>query len=99
MITAMDGHPPYIGWSPTIPRMVTHQQNDGHPLEGSILQTQNLVLRLNIQNKDQGTAAIDGHQASIGWSLTNQRMVTHQNEESYRLRLLQLDLTHKTKTR
>ena len=28
--------------SQTIPRMVTHQPKDGHPPEGSMLQTQNL---------------------------------------------------------
>ena len=31
-------------WSPTIPRLVTHQPNNGHPPEGSVLQTQNLAL-------------------------------------------------------
>ena len=33
-----------LEWSPNIPRMVTHQPKDGHPTEGSILQTQNLTL-------------------------------------------------------
>ena len=36
-------------WSPTILRMVTHQPKDGHPSEGSALQTWNLVLRPNFQ--------------------------------------------------
>ena len=27
----MDGQPPSQGWSPTIPRMVTHNSKDGHP--------------------------------------------------------------------
>merc|ERR1712081_125658 len=31
-----------LEWSPNIPRMVTHQPKDGHPTEGSILQTRNL---------------------------------------------------------
>ena len=38
------------GWSPTIPRIVTHQPKDGLPLEGSIIKTQNLAIRLNSQN-------------------------------------------------
>ena len=37
------------GWSPTIPRMVTHQPKDGHSPEGSILHTQNLALILRSQ--------------------------------------------------
>ena len=36
---------------PTIHRMVTHQPKDGHPPEGNILQTWNLALRLNSQNR------------------------------------------------
>ena len=36
--------------SPSIPRMVTHQPKDGHPPEGSILQTRNLALKLKSQN-------------------------------------------------
>ena len=39
-----------LGWSPTIPRLVTNQPKDGHPPEGSMLQTQNLTLRLKSQN-------------------------------------------------
>ena len=31
--------------------MVTHQHKDGHPPEGYILQTRNLTLRLNSQNR------------------------------------------------
>ena len=38
------------GWSPTIPGMVTNQPKDSHPPEGSILQTQHLAFRLNLQN-------------------------------------------------
>ena len=37
--------------SPTILRMVTHQPKDGLPTEGCILQTTNLALRLNSQNR------------------------------------------------
>ena len=37
--------------SPTILRMATHQTKDGHPPEGCILQTRNLALRLNSQNR------------------------------------------------
>ena len=38
------------GWSPTIPRMVTHQPKIGHPPEGNMLHTLNLALRLKAQN-------------------------------------------------
>ena len=70
----------YQGWSPTIPRMVTHQPKDGHPPEGSMLQTLNLALRLISQNYDQVTTARNGHLPSFGWSPTNQRMVNLQKE-------------------
>ena len=39
---------------------------------------------------------MDGHPPYLGWSPTNQRMVTHLKEVYYRLRILNLDLTHKT---
>ena len=42
---------------------------------------------------------MDGHLPSTGWSPTNPRMVTHQKEVKYRLRIRHLDLTHKPKTR
>ena len=42
----------FQGWSPTIPRMVTHQPNDGHPTEGSVLQTWYLALKLKLKTKD-----------------------------------------------
>ena len=86
-------------WSPTIPRMVTHQPKDGHPPEGSILQTRNLALRLNSQNKDQVTTAMDGHLPFLGWSPANPRMVTHRNEVDYRCGIWDIHLTHKTKTK
>ena len=35
--TSMDGHLPSLGWSPTNPRMVTHQPKDGHPPEEGIV--------------------------------------------------------------
>ena len=38
------------GWYPAIPMIVTHHPKDGHPPEGSMLQTRNLALRLNSQN-------------------------------------------------
>ena len=86
-------------WSPTIPRMVTPQPKDGHSLTGSIIQTRNLALRLNSQDKDQVTTARNGHLSSRVWSPTNLRMVTHQKEVYYRLGIWHLDLTHKTMTR
>ena len=42
---------------------------------------------------------MDGHLPSLGWSLTNQRMVTYQKEVYYRLGIWHLDFTHKTKTK
>ena len=73
----MDGHLLFQGWSPTNPRMVTHQKEllytlekrhldithqtkarmvtyhlkDGHPPEGSVVQTWNLALKLNQTHK------------------------------------------------
>ena len=38
------------GWLPTILRMVTHQPKDGHPPEGSVLQTWNLAGPLYSKN-------------------------------------------------
>ena len=37
--------------SPTILGMVSHQPKDGHPPEGCIIQTRNLAIRLNSQNR------------------------------------------------
>ena len=71
--------------------MVTHQLKDGHPPEGSTPQTRNLALRLNSQNKDQVTTAMDGHLPFLGWSTINPRMVTHQKDVNYRLRIWHFD--------
>ena len=67
-------------WSPTIPRIVTHQPKDGHPPEGSMLHPQNLALRLNSQDQDPVTTAKNGHLPSLGQLSTNLRMVRHQKE-------------------
>ena len=37
---------------------------------------------------------MDGHLPFKGWSPTNPRMVTHQKEVNYILRIWHLDLTH-----
>ena len=79
------------GWSPTIPMMVTHQPKDGHPPEGSMLQTRNLALRLISQNYDQVTTAGNGHLPSLRWSPTNPKMVTLHKEVYYRLGIWHLD--------
>ena len=96
------------GLSKIIPRMVTHQPNDGHPQEGSMLQTQNLALTLKSQKK-QGQEwsptilrmvtyhSWDGHPPTQEWSPTNLRMVTHQKEVYYRLGIWHLHITHKTR--
>ena len=49
------------GWSATIPRMVAHHPKDGHPPEGTVLQTWNSALKLNSQNEVQVTTSMDGH--------------------------------------
>ena len=89
----------YQGWSPIIPRMVTHQPKDSHPTEASMLQTRNLTLRIISQNYDLVTTARNGHLPSLEWSPTNPRMVTLHKEVYYRLGIWHLDLPHKTKTR
>ena len=50
--------------------MVTHQPKDGHPQEGSVLETWNLAL--NSQNYHQGDTSHGwpGHLPSLGWSHT-----------------------------
>ena len=68
------------GWSPTIPRMVTHQPKDGHPPEGIELQTCNLALT-HYQLLTKLTPGDDCH----GWSPTIPRMVTHQPKDGYPL--------------
>ena len=74
-----------------MPSMVTHQPKDGHPPEGSVLQTWNLTFNLNSQNYIQMTLAMDGYLPSLGWSPTNPRMVTHQKEVNYKLGIWHLD--------
>ena len=67
----MDGDLPSLKGSPTNPGMVTHQPKDGHPPEGSVLQTWNLALKLNqIHKRKPGNNF-------RGWSPTIPRMVTH----------------------
>ena len=63
--------------------MVTHQPKDGHPPGGSVLQTWNLEPRLNSQNQDQVTTAMDGlvrqdpQPPFKGWSPNIKTIVTH----------------------
>ena len=90
------------GWSPTNPRIVTHQPKDvhhqpkdGHPPEGNVLQTSNWALKHYLQNYHQVTTAMHSHLLSLWWSPTNPRMVTHQKEVYYRLKIWQLNLTHR----
>ena len=63
--------------------MFTHQAKDGHLAEGSVLKTENLALRLNSQNYQQVTTAMDGHPPSLGGSPAVPRMVTHQSKEGH----------------
>ena len=63
--------------------MVTHQPKDGHPPEGSMLQTRNLALKLISQNYDQVTIAMDGHLLFQGWLPTILRMVAHHPKDGH----------------
>ena len=87
----MDGQLPSIGWSPTAPRRVTNQPDDG-----SVLQTQNYALRLNTQNEHQVSTVMD-----IGWSPKIPRRVTHQPKDGQPPKgsVLQLHITHIPNTR
>ena len=42
---------------------------------------------------------MDGHLLYLVWSPNNPRMVTHQKEVNYILKIWHFDLSHKTKTR
>ena len=77
--------------------MVTPQPKDGHPPEESVVQTWNLALRFNSQNKSQVSTSMDGHLPSLGWSHTIPRMVTHQKEVYYRHGIWHLNSTKLTK--
>ena len=79
--------------------MVTPPPKDGHPPEGSLVQTWNFAFRFNTHNKSQVSTSMYGHLPSFGWSHTNPRMVTYQKNINYILEIWHLDLTYKTKTR
>ena len=66
----LDGNLPSLGWSPNYPK-------DGYPLEGSLLLTWNLALRLNSQNKHH---ACDN---SYGWSPNIPMMVSNQPKDGH----------------
>ena len=62
------------------------QPKDGHPSEGSVLETWNLAPRLKLKKITPGDNC-------HGWSPTMPRMVTHQPEDDhYRLGIWYLDL-------
>ena len=84
MTTAMDGHLPSLGWSPTNPRMVTHQKE--------------VYYKLGIWHLDLNQKLKPGDNYQ-GWSPTIPRMVTRHKEVYYKLVIWHLDLTHKTKAR
>ena len=68
------------GWSPGIPRRVSHLPKDGHPPEGSMLQIWILAPILRPQKLGQVKIARNGHLPSLAWSPTNPRMVTLHKE-------------------
>ena len=75
-----------LGWSPTNPRMVTHQKEVYYRLG---------FWQINFTDKKHPvTAAMDGHLPFLGWSPTNPRMVNYQKEVHYRLGIWYLDLLH-----
>ena len=57
----MDDHLPYLGWSPTNPRMVTHQKVVYYRLR---------IWHIDLNCKIYFTTAIDSHPPSQGWSPT-----------------------------
>ena len=64
----MDDHLPFIGWSPTNPRMVNQQKEVNY--------------RLGIKQLDLITKLRPGDNCH-GWSPTIPRMVTHQPKDGY----------------
>ena len=56
--------------------MVTNQPKDGHPTEGSVLQTRDLALKFCSQNEE-----LDEN--FHGWSPTISRMVTPQPKDGH----------------
>ena len=83
LATAMDGHLPFLGWSPANLRMVNHRREVDYRRG-----------KLKTGDNCHGWS----HNI-IGWSPTNQRMVTNQKDINYILGIWHLDLTYKTKTR
>ena len=87
------------GQSPTIPRIVTHQPQDGLPQEGSVVELWNLAPTHYSQNQHQVTTSIDGHLPSLGQSPIYPRMVTHEKDVYYRHGIWHFHITHKTNSR
>ena len=74
--------------SPPSQQLTTTRTNPHQNLpEESVLQTWYLAHRLKSQNKHQGRTTKDGHLPYLGWSPTNQKMVTHQKEVHYRFEI------------
>ena len=68
--TAMDGHLPFLRWSPANPWMVTHQKEINYRRK---------IWDLHLTHK----TAMDGHLPFLEWSPTNPRMVTDQKDINY----------------
>ena len=67
-----------------------------------MLQTWNLELRLNSQNKDQVTTDRNSHLPSLAWSPTNPRMYTTDWESDptlTQLKSTRVEVRHKSKLR
>ena len=61
--------------------MVTHQPKHGHPPEGSVLQTWDLALKFDSQNKRQVSTSMDGPLPTQGWSPTKRKPYIEPNIE------------------
>ena len=88
--SAMDGQPPSPGWSPTIPRMVTHPPSKIYQKE-KYFRLEIWHVDLAQKNKTRWSTMdfsatiprIVTHHPSQGWSPIIPRMVTHHPKDGY----------------
>ena len=93
MLSAIDGQPPSPGWSPTIPRKVTHNPKSTW---------RNCTTELKFANK---TKLIKSRSCEVPWMVIHYSKGAYppakidQNKLCYPLKIWLLDLTQKIKTR
>ena len=73
----MDGHPTFLGGSPTIPRMVTHQREVYFRLG---ISTYTILAKLT-----PDVSAMDGHPPTLGWSPNRRKCPTDLDFGNYTL--------------